>query len=310
MTSRPLGRARTIAPVRAIALALAIFLMACAEAVAASPLDQATAGYKYLRLQRQGPILIVRFYNPPTNLLTAAMVAEIRDLVHRVDIDAETRVVIFTGGVPDYFVQHYDTSEFTKPPPNGAIPPPRYAINATDQTYLDLAALSKPTIAAINDRAEGGGVELALACDFRIITDPGEIGFPEITLGMLPGAGGTVRLPRLIGMARAKRIIMLGRDIDAKTAVRYGLVMEAVPPGQLMSTSMQLAARLAALSPQALTLIKTVMNASFNVPFGDALKLEDHSFSALLRTDEAQRLIKRYLHQNQRWGASQEGLPP
>ncbi len=299
-------------PVRAIALALAIFAVASTQAVAASPLDEAVAGYKYLRVERHGAILVVRFYNPPTNLLSAAMTGEIRDLVHRVDADAQTHVVIFTGGVPDFFIQHYDTSEFTKPPGTKSVtlPPPRYAINATDRTYLELAALSKPTIAAINGHAEGGGVELALACDFRIMTDPGEIGLPEITLGLLPGAGGTVRLPRLIGIARAKQIIMLGRDIDAEQAVRYGIVMEAVPPDRLMSESMQLAERLAALSPAALKLIKMVINASLSMPLEDALKLEDHSFDVLVRTEKAQHLVQRYLEQNQRWGASQEGLPP
>lgn len=299
-------------PVRAIALALAILAMACAQAVAASPLDQAMAGYRYLRIERQGAILIVRFYNPPTNLLTAAMTNEIRDLVHRVDADAATRVVIFTGGVKDFFIEHYDAREFMAPPgaKSTTKPPPPYAINTTDRTYLELAALPKPTIAAINGHAGGGGVELALACDFRVMTDPGEIALPEITLGVVPGAGGTVRLPRLIGIARAKQIIMLGRAIDATSAVRYGLVMKAVPPDQLMPKAMRLAQRLAALSPAALALAKKVINASLNMPFKDALKLEDHSFEVLVRTDEAQELTRKYLQQNERWGASQEGLPP
>ncbi len=297
------------APVRAIALAFAILAMVSAQAVAASPLDEAMKGYKYLRGERHGPILVIRFYNPPTNLLSAPMTGEIRDLVHRVDADAATRVVIFTGGVPDYFIQHYDTSEMLLPP-GVTMPPAQFALNATDRTYLELEALSKPTIAAINGHAQGGGLELALACDFRLITDPGELGFGEITLGMLPAAGGTVRLPRLIGIARAKEIIMLGRNIDAATAVRYGVVMKAVPPDQLMHESMQLAERLAAFSPAALKLIKKVMDASFKMPLEDALKLEDHSFEALMGTAEAQRLVKRYVEQNQRWNASQEGLPP
>jgi enoyl-CoA hydratase len=300
------------ASIRAIALALATIAVACAQAVAASPIDEAMAGYKYLRLERHGAILVVRFYNPPTNLLSTPMTGEIRDLVHRVDGDVQTRVLIFTGGVPDFFIQHYDVSEFVAPSgtKSAILPPPRYAINATDRTYLELEALSKPTIAAINGRAQGGGVELALACDFRIITDPGEIGFGEITLGVLPGAGGTVRLPRLIGIARAKQMIMLGKDIDAGTAVRYGIAMKAVPPDQLMHESMLLAERLAALSPTALKLIKRVINASLNMPLEDALKLEDHSFDVLDRTEEAQRLTRRYVEQKQRWGASQEGLPP
>jgi enoyl-CoA hydratase len=301
------------ASVRTIVLALMIFALACAQAVAASqPLDEAMKGYKFLRVERHGAILVVRFYNPPTNLLSGPMIAEIGDLVHRVGADTQTRVLVFTGGVPDFFIQHYDTSEFAKPPgaQSVALPPPQYAINITDRIFLELAALSKPTIAAINGHAQGGGLELALACDFRIMTDPGEIGFGEITLGVLPGGGGTVRLPRLIGSARAKEIIMLGRMIDAATAVRYGVVMKAVPPDQLMGESMQLAERLAALSPAALTLIKEVINASFNMPLEDALKLEDHSFDVLVRGEETQRLTRRYLERNQRWGASQEGLPP
>jgi len=299
-------------PVRAIALALVIFAMACAQAVAASPFDQAMKGCKYLRAERHGAILVVRFYNPPTNLLTGAMIGEIGDLVHRVDADAETRVVIFTGGVPDFFIQHYDSSEFMTPPgaKRDPLPPPQYAINITDRTFLELAALSKPTIAAINGHAQGGGLELALACDFRIITDPGELGFGEITLGVLPGGGGTVRLPRLIGAARAKEIIMLGKAIDAGTAARYGIVMKVVPPDQLMPQSMQLAERLAALSPTALSLIKKVTNASFNMPLEEARKLEDHSFGVLVGSEETQHLTRRYLERNQRWGASQEGLTP
>ncbi len=300
------------ASLRTIALVLTIFAMACAEAAAASPLDQAMAGYKYLRVERHGAILVVRFYNPPTNLLTIAMTAEIRDLVHQVDADAETRVVIFTGGVPDFFMQHFNTREFLPPagPKSVAPAPPQYAINATDRTFQELEDLPKPTIAAINGHAEGGGVELSLACDFRIMTDPGEIGLPEVTLGLLPGAGGAVRLPRLIGIARAKQLIMLGKDIDAETAVRYGIVMKAVPPDQLMPAAMQLATRLAALSPAALRLIKRVINASWNMPLEESLKMEDHSFNVLIRTDEAQGLIQKYLQQNQRLGASQEGLPP
>jgi enoyl-CoA hydratase/carnithine racemase len=271
------------APIRTIALALAVFAMGCMHAVVASPLDEAMKGYKYLRVERHGAILIVRFYNPPTNLMSGGMIGEIGDLVHHVDADTQSRVLIFTGGVLDYFIQHYDTREFTKPPATKSVtpPPPQYAINITDRILLELSAVSKPTIAAINGHAQGGGLKLALACDFRII-----------------------------GAAHAKEMIMLGRVIDAGTAVRYGVVMKAVPPDQLMSESMQLAERLAALSPASLALIKKVINASFTMPFEDALKLEDYSFDVLVRTDEAQRLTQRYLQRNQRWGASQEGLPP
>jgi len=119
-----------------------------------------------------------------------------------------------------------------------------------------IEALSKPVIAAINGEAQGGGLEVALACDFRIMTDPGLLGFPEIGTGFVPGGGGTIRLPRIVGIARAKQMIMLGQPIDAATAVHDGLVMAAVPPDQLMPEAMKLAERLVSLPPAALAAAK------------------------------------------------------
>lgn len=161
------------------------------------------------------------------------------------------------------------------------------------------------------------GVDKSAACQFSRPWRPGERGLTRLAQLLrhegpifIPAGGGTVRLPRLIGTARAKQLIMLGKAIDAKTAVRYGLVMQAVPPDQLMSAAMQLARRLAALSSTALGYIKSVINASVSMPLEDALALENHAFEVLVHTDEAQHLTQKYLQQGQRWGASQEGLPP
>jgi enoyl-CoA hydratase len=258
-------------------------------------------GYRYLHSERQGAVFIARFYNPPTNLMNAPMVDEIRDLLSKVEADGETRVLIFTGGVPNIFIQHYDVGEL-KIYADAAVLDASLGsegeLKPIYRAFLGIEALSKPVIAAINGQAEGGGLEIALACDFRIMTNPGVVGLPEVNVGFMPGAGGTVRLPRLIGIARAKELIMLGKPIDADTAVRDGLVVQAVPPDQLMPEAMKLAERLASLPQASLALAKKLINTSGEMPLRDALRLEQTSFWELLRTAEAQHLIRRTLSGN------------
>jgi len=283
-------------------MAMVIGLAAFGSVAMANELDDALKGYKYLQGARDGGVLVVKFYNPPTNLMNAPMVAEIRDLLTKVDADSAARVLVFTGGVPNYFIQHYDVGELSTTANAAATNASIGAgdeLHATHQAYLQIEALSKPVIAAINGQAHGGGFELALACDFRIMTDPGSVGLPEVNVGILPGAGGTVRLPRLIGVARAKELIMQGQVADAKTAVQYGMVMKAVPADQLIPEAMKLAKRLESLPPQSLALTKKVLTTSGDLPLGDALKLEQDSFWALMRSEDAQRLMKLYVQSNQ-----------
>lgn len=268
----------------------------------AAELDDAMKGCKFLKGERQGAVCVVKFYNPPTNLMNAPMVAEIQDLLKKVDADNEARVLVFTGGVPNYFIQHYDVGELDstataleKNP--DMLPGPE--LHATHQCYLQIERLSKPVIAAINGQAHGGGFELALACDFRILTNPGSVGLPEANVGILPGAGGTVRLPRLIGAAKAKEFIMQGMVADAETAERIGMVMKAVPPDALMDEAMKVANRLASLPPMSLTLIKKVINESANLPIEDALRLEEKNFWQLMKSDDAKRLMSQYVKSNQ-----------
>jgi enoyl-CoA hydratase/carnithine racemase len=256
-------------------------------------MDDAVKGYKYIQGERHEAVFVAKFYNPPTNLMNAPMVTELRDLLRKVEADEQTRVLVFTGGVPNYFIQHYDVGELSTTADAAS------QNAAIGSAYLEIEALSKPVIAAINGQAHGGGFELALACDFRIMTDPGSVGLPEVNVGILPGAGGTVRLPRLIGVARAKQLILQGYVADAKTAVDYGMVMRAVPPDQLMTEAMAVATRLASLPPQSLALVKKVINQSADMPLRDALRLEEDSFWQLMRSEDAQRLMQEYVEGNQ-----------
>jgi len=132
----------------------------------------------------------------------------------------------------------------------------------------------KPVIAAVNGLALGGGCELSLACDFRLAADSAKFGQPEINLGLIPGAGGTQRLSRLIGAAKAKELIFLGDPIDAAAAKKLGLVNQVVPAASLMAEAKKLARRLAAKPAVALQMAKEAINTGMNIDLASALLLE------------------------------------
>ncbi|MGM7668058.1 enoyl-CoA hydratase/isomerase family protein [Microbacterium sp. A93] len=148
--------------------------------------------------------------------------------------------------------------------------------------------LPKPVIAAINGAALGGGCELSIAADFRIMADTAVIGTTEILFGQLPGAGGTVRLPRLIGPARAKEMLYLGRKLDAETALRYGLVNEVVPLDELMTRAHELANELALKAPFALAAAKHLVNEGSLVDKHTALKMETRTVRSMATPEQRQ----------------------
>ena len=276
----------------------AMALLAIPMLTHAASLDDAMKTYKLLQCAREGAVLVAKFYNPPTNLMNAPMVAELSDLLTKVEADEATRVLVFTGGVPTFFIQHYDVGELDSTAAaidKGASVSSSTELHATHRAYLQIEELSKPVIAAINGQAHGGGFELALACDFRILTNPGSVGLPEANVGIIPGAGGTVRLPRLIGAARAKELMMQGLVADAETAERYGMVMKAVPPDQLMPEAMKLAARLASLPPLSMKNIKKVVNTTPTLPIRDALRIEEDLFWENMGSDEAKARMRAYV---------------
>ena len=144
----------------------------------------------------------------------------------------------------------------------------------------------------------GGGCELALACDFRYITKGGIIGLPEVRVGILPGAGGTQRMARLLGTAKALELMRLGQVIDAEEAERIGLVHKAVEPDQLLPAVLELANELAGRPPLSLALIKRCVLKGTELPLIDALRLEQDAFLETMRSDDAARLMREYQQGN------------
>jgi enoyl-CoA hydratase len=264
------------------------------------------ADYKYLQARREGAVLIVTMVNPPKNLLNAPMVEELLALVETLPSDDETRVLVLTGGAEGIFITHYDVGELSTlsgvvrraPAAEPASAPAERAqreLHPLNRLSLKLAALPQPVIAAVNGTAMGGGCELALACDFRIIARGGVFGLPEVRVGILPGAGGTQRMARMLGTAKAMELIMLGNAVDADTAERLGLCYRAVDADRLMPEVLTLANELASRPRLSVALIKQCIRQGVEMPLEDGLRFESDAFIQTIRSDDASRLMRGYL---------------
>jgi enoyl-CoA hydratase len=163
------------------------------------------------------------------------------------------------------------------------------------QLLLKLQRLRVPVIAAINGTAMGGGCELALACDFRYMARGGQIGLPEVRVGILPGAGGTQRMTRLLGVAKAMELMLLGNTLDADTAERVGLVNRAVNPECLMEDVISLANELGKRPPLSVEMIKQCILQGSEMPLEEALHFEQAAFWKTMRSEDASRLMRAYL---------------
>jgi len=161
--------------------------------------------------------------------------------------------------------------------------------------YKRIEDFSKPVIAAINGFCLGGGLELAMACDFRIAAENAKFGQPEVNLGIMPGAGGTQRLPRLVGPGMAKLLCFTGNIIDAKEAERIGLVEKVVPTEKLEEVAMGLAKTIASKSPLALRLIKRAINVAMNTPLDAGLRFESQALGVCFASEDKAEGMKAFL---------------
>jgi len=202
------------------------------------------------------------------NALNRATVRELTsaltDLTSRDDVGA----IVFTGAGDQAFVSGADINDIKGRTREDGLA----AINSTLFSLVERC--DKLTIAAINGLALGGGCELAIACDLRIAADHARFGQPELALGIIPGAGGTQRLPRIVGLGRAKQLILTGEAIDAKTALDWGLVSRVVPAADLPAAAHALAERVLARGPLAIRLAKLALNASARVDLDSGLLIE------------------------------------
>ena len=246
--------------------------------------------YKYLVVERRNRVAIVTMTNPPYNFLRQGMIHELSLAFEAFEQDETIGGVVLTGGVPGYFIAHADLDVVAATRADN--PRARPGLALWHRAFGAIQHSPRVVIAAINGQAGGGGCELALACDFRFIARGARIGLLESQLGILPGAGGTQRLTRLVGPTRALELMLEGRLCDADEAVAIGLAHRAFAPEALLAESVRYAERLASRSPTAVRGIKRCVWEGGAMEFGSALHLETEEFLATMRTEWARERIR------------------
>ncbi|HKH06625.1 MAG TPA: enoyl-CoA hydratase-related protein [Acidimicrobiales bacterium] len=229
--------------------------------------------------RRDDGVAVVRLDNPKVNALSSAVLAELGAVAE--DLTAEPPGAVVVTGGDRLFAAGADITEFGGPDEAGPI-------GGRIHRALDaVAAIPRMVIAAVSGYALGGGCELALACDIRICSERAVFGQPEILLGIIPGGGGTQRLARLVGPARAKDLILSGRQVKAEEALRIGLADEVVPGDELHDRALARAAELAAGAVAAQALAKRAIDGGLEGSLADGLSLEQRLFVDSFRTDDA-----------------------
>jgi enoyl-CoA hydratase/carnithine racemase len=236
---------------------------------------------EFVRVERDQGIATIRLDRPKMNALNAQVQDEIAAAALEVDADPGVRAVVLYGG-EKVFAAGADIKEMAEA---------SFAQVAADSRRLQaaftaVARIGKPVVAAVTGYALGGGLELALCADFRVAGEGAQMGQPEILLGIIPGAGGTQRLPRLIGPARAKDIVFTGRFVGAAEALRIGLADKVVPDDQVYRAARDLVAQYATGPAVALRAAKQAIDAGLEVGLDTGLEIERLNFAALFATED------------------------
>jgi enoyl-CoA hydratase len=251
----------------------------------------------FVTTEHEGAVALVTIDNPPMNALSAALVAELEAEVGRLDGDPETRAIVLRGAGERAFVAGADIKEF---------PALREAGGNEGGAARGLHAIGRrmdsahtPFVAAINGYCLGGGLELAMCCDVRICADNAHLGQPEIKLGLIPGGGGTQRLPRLIGVGRANLLNLSGEFIDAETAYAWGLVEKVVPADELIAAATAVAASFAAVSPHAVAVIRELARTTRDLSLEEGLRREADAFRRCLLSEDGQEGVTAFVEKRQ-----------
>jgi enoyl-CoA hydratase len=237
--------------------------------------------------RRDDGVAVVTLNNPKVNALSQALLAELRAAAKALTADPPGAVVV-TGG-ERIFAAGADISEFGGPTEGRAI------TEGFHRALDAVAAIPRFVIAAVAGYALGGGCELALACDYRIASERGVFGQPEVLLGIIPGGGGTQRLARAVGASRAKELMVTGRQVKSDEALRIGLADEVVAPEALHERALELAAQIAKGAVQAQALVKRAVDEGLDVDLAAGLRLERGLFELVFHTDDSRIGVQSFL---------------
>jgi len=236
---------------------------------------------EFVNVTTDGAVATITLARPPMNALNAQVQREIRQAAEEVSENSAVGAVVVYGG-PKVFAAGADIAEMST---KGYVDMVELS-RGLRTAFTTVAKIPQPTIAAITGYALGGGLELAMCCDFRVVGDNAKVGQPEIALGIIPGAGGTQRLPRLIGPARAKDLVFSGRFVGAEEALRIGLVDRVVAPDDVYTEAVAWATALAAGPRIALQAAKAAIDSGLEVDLETGLEIERVHFAALFATED------------------------
>jgi enoyl-CoA hydratase/carnithine racemase len=255
----------------------------------------ATYDFDHLDVQIGDGVATVMIDNPPLNLITSALFRSLAKCSAQLAADDDVRVVVLRSAVPGFFIAHFDVEAIGTFPTDGpAVEEPE--LGGFDRMCEAFRTMPKVTIAELHGRVGGGGAEIAAACDMRFADDETFMwNQMEVPLGILPGGGGTQRIPRLIGMGRAMEMILGAVDIDAATAERWGFVNRAMPGADLPGFVDALARRIATFPPDAVRVTKQAVLAAEDLPLVDGLRRETYLFQTLLRSADAGPAMRAFL---------------
>jgi enoyl-CoA hydratase len=239
---------------------------------------------QYISTERDGFVAVVTIDNPPMNALSAGLLDELEAEIDVLDRDDGVRAIVLRGGGERAFIAGADIKEFPslrESPPSGG-----GSARGIQKLGKRMDEARTPFVAAIQGFCLGGGLELAMACDIRVAAADAQLGQPEIKLGLIPGGGGTQRLPRLVGQGRAMLLNLTGDFIDASTAERWGLVEKVVPAGTVVGAATEIGRTIASRSPVSVGILRELARETRDLPLAEGLAREADGFVRCLTSDD------------------------
>ncbi len=249
--------------------------------------------FKNIRYRTEEGVASITLDRPPANALSTAMIEEIRSAVELASSDGSGALIITGAG--QFFAAGADVKEMAQIRAGDI----ENVVRQGQETFQRIAECPLPTIAAVNGMAIGGGNELAMSCDFRVAADSARFGQPEVTLGLIPAYGGTQRMARLIGVSRAKELILTGNMISAQEALRIGLVNRVVPGGEEMRAARDIARTILQRAPLAVKASKSAIDRGAALPLREGLDREREAFMRVAGSEDLREGIEAFVGKRQ-----------
>ena len=248
--------------------------------------------YRTIKVDLKDGVAVLTIDNPPVNSLGSAVMAELDEVMTEINGDDALKAVVLTGGGTMAFVAGADIKEIAEIQ-NGA--QAKQLVSGGQGVFDRIEAMKKPVIVAINGFCLGGGCELVMSCHIRIASDKAKFGQPEINLGIIPGFGGTQRLPRIVGYGNAAEWILTGDMYTAQQALRIGLVQKVVPAGDELNQAIALAKKIASKGRLAIQYTMEAMYQGYGKPLKEALAIEADRFGKVCETEDKQVGVKAFI---------------